>query len=272
MMNYTDRALTRSFNEAWLDTIARIMDEGEETAPRGLKTCEVLNHTLAFDASRPVLTVPERKTQYRFMAAEAHWILSGKDDLAGIAPWNERMREFSDDGESLWGAYGPRVADQLNHVLKCLANDADTRQAVITTWRPNPIKTRDTPCTVAIDFKIRNGLLHTQVFMRSSDAWLGLPYDCFTFCALNWLVCARLRVHGVAVVPGALFLTAASSHLYEPHWQPALDCVNERAGKPWPFDQALPAAMCTNPLALMTTLAALRDSRKGDPLRWWEAT
>lgn len=200
---------------AWIEATRHILKCGREISPRMQLTYEVPQYTVVVDTRRPVLTIPERRLSYKFMAAEALWILSGDDRVATIAPFNKNIAQFSDDGEVFAGAYGPRIKEQIDYVVLKLVEDADTRQAGLTIWRPSPTPSKDIPCTVAIWFQIRGGKLNVHVFMRSSDVWLGLPYDVFNFSMLCHQVCYRLRGQYPELTPGTLFLTAASMHLYE---------------------------------------------------------
>jgi thymidylate synthase len=105
--------------------------------------------------------------------------------------------------------------------------------------------------------------------MRSSDVWLGVPYDVFNFSMLAHLVCGLLNEHRKfdnAVKPGQLFLTAASSHLYETNWADAKLCLASEV-----LEQPETEMVLWNDAAhLMKVLAALRDTKAGDELRWWE--
>ena len=259
-----------NFDDVWCSTIGSILNSGTRVAPRGMETAELLHRTIAVDMRRPVLTIPQRKLSYKFMAAEAYWILSGDDSVAGIAPWNKRIADFSDDGERFFGAYGPKIQDQLRYVVDKLVADPDTRQAVLTIWREKPPATKDVPCTVAIAFNIRGGFLNVSVFMRSSDAWLGLPYDVFNFSMLGHLVTARVSASSdKTLIPGSLFLTAASSHLYATNWE---DCkrIVESSDR-FPAQAQTPVELFVHEGELMSRLKALRDSSPGDRIRWWES-
>lgn len=254
------------FSHAWIEALHDILTHGQEVSPRGKLTREILQRTLQVDMRKPVLAVPDRSLSYRFMAAEAYWILSGDNRVETIAPYNKNISQFSDDGETFFGAYGPKIAAQLDYVIAKLLEDRDTRQAGLTIWRENPPATKDVPCTVAVFFNIRSGQLNAHVFMRSSDVWLGVPYDVFNFSMLAHLVCAHLNKHGLQVSPGRLFLTAASSHLYAINWDDAKLCVMGGALE----QNETPRLLFEDPDRLMSWLKALRDTRPGDDLRWWE--
>lgn len=268
--------------DAWLEALHDIINHGQEVSPRGMLTQEIPQRTVHVEMSHPVMFFKPRKLNYKFMAAEAYWILSGDNRVETIAPYNKNIAAFSDDGEVFAGAYGPPIENQLDYVVKTLVNDPDTRQAILTIWRPNPGPSKDIPCTVAADFKIRNGKLNAHVFMRSSDVWLGLPYDVFNFSMLAALVTAKVNEinHGCGeqLELGTLFLTAASSHLYARNLDDAMACLAKDqpdVDDDYRLDktEAVPAELYQGigaPGRLMSVLKALRESRPGDYLRWWE--
>lgn len=212
---------------AWLYQCAKILNTGCQVTPRGQLTLELRQSTVCVDMGFPLVVVPQRKLNYSFAAAEALWILNGDNRVETIAPYNPNIAQFSDDGVIFNGAYGPRIQSQLDFVIKKLLDDRDTRQAVLTIWTPKPLPSKDTPCTVAMAFMIRDDRLHCCVFMRSSDVWLGLPYDIFNFT----LVAARVACQfnsfhvGVPVILGELQITAASSHAYNRDHTRIRECI-----------------------------------------------
>lgn len=282
MIDYRDinDVQQNNFTNEWIGALAYTLLSGQEVSPRGKKTKEVQPYTSFINMRRPVLLCKERSLNYKFMAAEAYWILSGDDKVETIRPYNSRIADFSDDGKTFFGAYGPKIASQIDYVVAKLKSDPDTRQAGLTLWRENPPQTKDVPCTIAIFFNIRDGKLNTHVFMRSSDLWLGLPYDAFNFSMLSHLICCELNAPLVAsnivyqssalIEPGTLYLTAASSHLYEINWGDAEKCLKENIStEPGP---ETPRAFFLDKDYLMQNLKDLRESRPGSALRWWEVT
>lgn len=265
---------------AWLKLVSHALT-GRLVSPRGTATRELPQKTIEVDMSKPVVAVKDRKLNYRFMAAEAYWILSGSDFVADIAPWNKHISAFSDDGERFAGAYGPKVVDQLDYVVNKLDDDRESRQAVMSIWRENPAPSKDIPCTVALAFNVRSGLLNAHVFMRSNDVWLGTPYDVFNFSMIAHMVCAQLnqmKPKNTArplelTFPGSLYLTAASSHIYEQNWKEAgslLDKTLPYVNADSAYEKCTPSFMSLEPKALMDALKVLRDSKPGDSARWWE--
>lgn len=259
----------KDFSEVWLDALDRTMHKGVLVAPRGKLTKEIPQSTIEVDMRRPVLRVPKRELNYRFMAAEAYWILTGDDQVATIVPYNSRIAEFSDDGERFFGAYGPKIVTQLPYVVRKLNEDPMSRQAGLTIWRENPPTTKDVPCTVAIFTSLRNEMLNLHVFMRSSDLWLGIPYDVFNFSMLGHYICCLLnatRLSANFVTPGLLYLTAASSHLYEDNWDKAMVCLTDG----YPLSQnPSPKFLYSDEHSCLEWLKDLRETKPGNVLRWW---
>ena len=211
-----------SVNSAWTEVLQQILVGGRPHAARGLATLDT-EQGVAFAMRRPVLVCPVRRLSYTFLAAEALWILAGDESVRGIAPYNPNIAQFSDDGERFYGAYGPPVVSQLDYVVRTLRRDPGSRQAWLTIWRPNPPITRDVPCTIALGFRVVEGRLDAHAFMRSSDAWLGVPYDWFNF---TMVACRVLSQLGSEVQLGTLHWTAASSHLYELNRERAQACLD----------------------------------------------
>ena len=209
-------------NDNYIQAIRDCVSCGNEVSPRGLKTYEVLAHTVQFDMNCPVITIPERGLDYNFMAAEAYWILSGSNKLDDFVRKN--LQKYSDDGETMFGAYGPPFVDQIHYVVSKLLDDNSSRQAVITLWQQKPSPSKDIPCTVAMQFIIRDGIIHTNVFMRSQDVWLGLPYGIFSFSMMTLAITSCLQdTDSGDYRLGTLSIHAGSRHLYDTHLEVSQD-------------------------------------------------
>lgn len=183
----------------------------QTVAPRGMTVRERLAVTYRLDnALACVAWLAKRRLNYSFMAAEFTWMVLGRRDVASIGRYCAKIKDFSDDGLTFFGAYGPPFERQLPYVVGTLQADPSSRQAVVLIWREVPPRTRDLPCTVAAQFLIRNSEVHGIFTMRSSDAWLGLPYDLFNFARLTAVVAGYLDL-----LPGSLTINVGSAHLYD---------------------------------------------------------
>lgn len=210
----SDRKLT---SISWAERCHVIATSGMEVIVRGRRTREFLFDTIICNLNYPIVSHPARKLNRNFMHAEAAWIIRGSDRLDEIEPHLKKFREYSDDGIRLAGAYGPMFVSQLSYVISAL-QDPTTRQAVMTIWRPSPRPSRDIPCTISLQFLIRCQMIHCLVSMRSSDAWIGLPYDIFCFSMMTRYVLCYLPDD---IMPGNLVITAGSRHIYEEDWEAA---------------------------------------------------
>src|SRR6266581_3104939 len=102
MMAY-EGELWNSADHVWLRLLDSVVWEGQLVSPRGQKTREIIGSLITLDMNRPVVTITERKLGYRFMCAEAAWILSGDDRVETIAPFSKTIGNFSDDGKRFFG-------------------------------------------------------------------------------------------------------------------------------------------------------------------------
>ena len=221
-------------DEAWLLMLAFLRDYGAEIAPRGLRTRELIGYQTKVPMTLPVVTLAARKLGYRFLAAESAWILSGDNRVETIAPYSKEISRFSNNGLTFRGAYGPKFVDQVDYVVDALRQDAGTRQAVINLWRERPGPSKDHPCTLSLQWLLRRRELHCVATMRSSDCWLGWPYDVHTFSMMSAVVLLTARAVGGPrsgwneVGLGGLYLTCGSQHLYEPNWEAADAALKDR--------------------------------------------
>lgn len=207
-------------NNAWLNSINHTLNDGKEYSPRNILTKEILGTNISFDMNYPICYHQLRKLSYKFMAAEAYWITSGSMFVVDIEPYNKHIAQFSDDNYIFNGAYGPPFINQLMYIVNTLKFDPSSRQAVLTIWKQNPIKTKDYACTLSLQFIIRNGKINTIVNMRSNDLWLGRPYDLFNFTIMTLRVLTLLNADyretfGEIYKLGNLYLNVGSTHIYE---------------------------------------------------------
>lgn len=146
--------------------------------------------------------------------SEALWILAGRNDFQALLPYNKRIAEFSDDGSTLYGAYGRRIMPQMKFLIERLIKDQSDRRGVIAIWQwPDLMEeTKDPPCNDMIMFKIRDDKLHMTVINRSNDLHWGLyAVNIPTFGILQDWLAARLGVE-----MGTQTHLSNSLHVYRP--------------------------------------------------------
>ena len=240
----------------WRRLLKRLMLDGSRTKPRGQDTFETLGVQEEFLMQYPVIACAQRKLNLEFMIGEAHWVLSGANDTATPASYMAKFAEYSDNGIVMAGAYGPAINRQLAYVVRTLMDDPHSRQAVLSIWHERPEPSKDIPCTVSLQFFLRQGSLHCVANMRSSDVYLGLPYDIFTFSCIAAQVAHLLHQQigpdicwdSCAIELGYLTWQAGSAHLYYRDVEAATKCVNGTLldGDPMPLLTAMSGGIIEN--------------------------
>lgn len=156
--------------------------------------------------------------------------MSGRNDVDFVKYYvGKRYERYAEDDGTVHGAYGPRLfdkdgIDQFNVILRKLRDGSDTRKAVIQLYdaRDTLKPYKDVPCTCTLQFVIRSGHLHMQTYMRSNDAYLGLPHDIFCFTMLQEVMAASLNVK-----LGVYKHAVGSLHLYTENANAAQEYLDE---------------------------------------------
>lgn len=214
---------TRTVNEAWqewFDMFHKQAEAGKNDPSRdGAVVAECLNAiTVINDPTRNIVTSDDRRMPMRYAVGELLWYLSGSNRLKDISVFSKVWERMSDDGVTVNSAYGQRIFerfgfDQFEYVVETLTKSPFSRQAVIhikDAQDYNEFPTKDVPCTVALQYLIRDWKLNATTYMRSNDLWTGFPYDVFAFTCFQILLAFRL---GVGI--GTYTHFAGSLHLYQ---------------------------------------------------------
>jgi thymidylate synthase len=176
---------------------------------------EIINAHLELTDPRANIVNGIRNMSMKYAIGELLWYLSGTNSLKTIIPYAKFWESISDNGVSVNSAYGDRIHnkfgfDQWDYVKGALRKDTLSRQAVIHIKDADDNVTKDVPCTVMLQYLIRNDKLYATTYMRSNDVWLGLPYDMFTFTCLQVKMAMELDID-----VGSYTHIAGSLHLYE---------------------------------------------------------
>lgn len=209
----------KTVDEAWLkafNALAAQAEKGYNADSRdGAVVGEICDAVFCVeDPTRNIVNNPIRKMPMRYAVGELAWYLSGSNKVKDISRFAKKWADISDDGETNNSAYGWRIFDQFGfnqweYVKGLLWKDPLSRQAVIHIKDASNQPTKDVPCTVYLQFFIRDGKLNLSVHMRSNDIWMGVPYDMFSFCFLQMLMAMEL---GVEI--GQYTHYAGSLHIY----------------------------------------------------------
>lgn len=210
-MNYLE---LRDLRNGYVDLCDWVQSLGRPVTSRGLDTVELTGVTLEFRAPTGVM-LPlgvGRGINTRLAAVEALQLLSGTGDVALLRRASPQYTDvLVDPAAAAYGAYGPRLRAQLTSVIELLRRDPTTRRAVLSIWSVDDLThDGDRPCTIALQFLVRNGRLELVVSMRSQDVWLGVPYDVFMFTQLQ-----RSLARQLGVGTGRYVHHVGSLHLYD---------------------------------------------------------
>lgn len=190
-----------------------LLGRGSQSSPRGQKTLEVIAPQIILTNPRMRL-VYNKDRKYNILHAlnEATLLFSQTDQVKHIAEFNKNMANFSDDGVTMYGSYGRRIAMFIPHIIHKLKRDVDSRQAVLNINDRIDLvtHTKDVPCTNSLQFMIRENKLHMITTMRSNDILFGFQYDVFMFTMLQEAIANSL---GIDV--GYYVHQPASLHVYE---------------------------------------------------------
>lgn len=205
--------VAETFAEVYRELAWQLMHNGKEAKPRGMKTKELLGQQFCItNPEMNLALIPGRKFSLMHAIAESLLLFIPCNDLSAYTLMNEGMSRYSDDGKTLYGAYGYRVACHITDVINKLRKDPDSRQAVLTINKvdDNFTQTKDVPCTIALQFLIREGKLDCFAYMRSNDIIWGTPYDVFVFTTAQMVIANTLKIP-----VGRYYHTATSLHVYE---------------------------------------------------------
>jgi len=255
-------------DKRYADLMEKILMEGQPIKRRGMDSLEILGNSTTWNMQYPIISLKERRLNYQFMFAEALWILRGQKSLDEISPYCGRIQKFSDDGRYLSGAYGPPFIEQRRYVVDCLDADIMTRQAVMTFWRPSPRESKDIPCTLALQFIVTDmdggPQLNLIASMRSSDAFLGIPYDVFSFSMIAYHVLLSLKMTR-PIHLGWLSIMAGSQHIYKSDLALVSNVLSNRSESR--EYTPITSYYVHTPVSLENTLSTLRDNPK---ILWME--
>lgn len=208
----------------YLDLVDWLIENGECTSPRGMGTIEIENVALVLTNPRLALPVGiGRRFSSSILAAESMQWLAGVSDLKQLDSVSRgKFSSYADHPDSLYGAYGPRAWAGLEMVVQVLAEDPDSRRAVVSLWSHLESQvTKDLPCTLNWGFRIRDGKLNMTTSMRSNDVYTGVTYDIPAMTRIQSAVAWAL---GVEV--GEYTHVAYSFHLYDRDI-PAIDAMRK---------------------------------------------
>jgi len=200
-----------NFSVAYPELVKRAWDHGARRVARGRPHRALFNVILETHADENMLV--GNGFSRRFAIAELMAYCAGWDDVAWLARFNPNIAQFSDDGHSFYGAYGPRIENAMPWLISLLKEDPETRQAVCQIYHPEDLwnESKDKPCNTMFQLQAVGGRLNMTIYQRSCDLVWGLPYDHFSFSTILLLIAHELKLRA-----GSVTRIIANAHVYEP--------------------------------------------------------
>jgi len=234
--------------QQYLDLLAHVLERGARKTDRtGTGTRSVFGWQMRFalDASFPLLTT--KKLHLKSIIYELLWFLRGETNVKwlkqhGVTIWDEWADAQGELGPVYgyqwrhWKAPDGREIDQIREVLESLRTRPDSRRHIVTAWNPADVdRMALPPCHAFFQFYVAGGRLSCQLYQRSADLFLGVPFNIASYALLTLMVA---QVSGLA--PGEFIHTLGDAHLYLNHLEQAREQVG-RSPRPFPRMRMNPA-------------------------------
>ncbi|HEV7514822.1 MAG TPA: thymidylate synthase [Thermoanaerobaculia bacterium] len=215
----------------YLDLLEHVLDHGVEKGDRtGTGTLSVFGYQMRFDLTRGFPLLTTKKLHVRSIVHELLWFLSGSTNVRplqenGVTIWDEWADENGDLGPvygSQWRSWPPpapggAAIDQIAKVVEQIRRDPDSRRHIVSAWNVAEIdRMRLPPCHALFQFWVAQGRLSCQLYQRSADVFLGVPFNIASYALLTQMVAQ------VTGLEAAEFIhTLGDAHLYKNHLEQA---------------------------------------------------
>jgi len=213
----------------YLDLLQHVIDNGVDRGDRtGTGTRSVFGYQMRFNLAEgfPVLTT--KKLHLRSIIHELLWFLKGDTNIAylkenGVSIWDEWADENGDLGPVYgyqwrsWPAPDGRHIDQIANLLKMLRENPNSRRLIVSAWNPALVDEMALPpCHCLFQFYVSDGKLSCQLYQRSADIFLGVPFNIASYALLTMMIA---QVAGLE--PGDFVHTLGDAHIYSNHFEQA---------------------------------------------------
>lgn len=234
--------------QAYLDLLRLVREHGVEKSDRtGTGTVSLFGHQLRFNLNAGFPLVTTKKVHMKSVVHELLWFLRGDSNIAylkenGVSIWDEWADAEGNLGPVYgvqwrsWPAADGRHIDQISQVLRQLKSDPDSRRILVSAWNVGELeKMALAPCHALFQFYVADGRLSCQLYQRSADLFLGVPFNIASYALLTHMVA---QVCGLK--PGEFVHTFGDVHIYSNHFQ-QVDLQLSRTPYPLPRLQLNPA-------------------------------
>jgi len=213
----------------YLDLVQRILDEGVAKGDRtGTGTRSIFGHQMRFDLAKGFPLVTTKKLHVKSIIYELLWFLRGETNVRyladhGVTIWNEWADAEGELGPVYgfqwrsWPGRSGESVDQISEVIEQIQKSPDSRRLIVSAWNVADVPAMALPpCHLLFQFYVADGRLSCQMYQRSADVFLGVPFNIASYALLTLMVA---QVTGYA--PGEFIHTLGDAHLYDNHLEQA---------------------------------------------------
>jgi thymidylate synthase len=224
----------------YLDLMEKVLKTGVEKRDRtGTGTLSIFGHQMRFDLAEGFPLVTTKKLFTKAIIYELLWFLRGETNVRclkdhGVSIWDEWADANGDLGPVYgsqwrsWPAPDGRSIDQISDVIDMIRRNPDSRRLIVSAWNPADVdKMALPPCHCLFQFYVANGKISCQLYQRSADIFLGVPFNIASYALLTLMVA---QVTGYE--PGEFIHTFGDAHLYLNHLEQAQEQLSR---KPYPL-------------------------------------
>lgn len=210
----------------YLDLLQEIMDNGVVKKDRtGVGTKSIFGYQMRFDLSKGFPLLTTKKVHLRSIIHELLWFISGNTNIGylrdnKVTIWDEWADENGDLGPVYgkqwrsWQTPDGRSIDQLSQVIETIRNNPDSRRIIVCAWNPSDVdKMALPPCHCFFQFYVANGKLSCQLYQRSADTFLGVPFNIASYALLTMMIAQVCDLE-----PGEFVHTTGDTHIYLNHF------------------------------------------------------
>lgn len=227
--------------KTYLDLLERVMEFGTDKEDRtGTGTRSLFGHQMRFDLQEGFPLVTTKKCHTRSIFHELLWFLKGETNIAYLKENNVRIwDEWADESGDLGRVYGAQwrswtkpdgtTVDQIKNVIEQIKTNPNSRRLLVVAYNPGEVENMALPpCHAFFQFYVANGKLSCQLYQRSADLFLGVPFNIASYACLTHMV-----AHVTGLDAGEFIHTLGDAHIYNNHFeQVALQLT--RTPKPLP--------------------------------------
>ena len=209
----------------YLALLNRILTEGEKKTDRtGTGTISIFGNQMRFNLEDGFPLLTTKKLHLKSIIYELLWFLKGDTNIKylqehGVSIWNEWADEYGDLGPvyghqwRAWPDYNGKAIDQISNAINLIKHHPDSRRIIVSAWNPAEMdKMALPPCHIMFQFYVANGRLSLQLYQRSADTFLGVPFNIASY-ALLLLMMAQVT----GLKAGDFIHTTGDTHIYLNH-------------------------------------------------------